>query len=167
VPSACKSQITLDEEISLPELHLPSLVWLQNIAHWKPGVVIPAFCFLNFIKTHILSGAGKSIKVTNVFILYRSRKYCSLIWGLYRNTQGVLHECLVVPTQWNCYHLSCEQKLSGTAGIVANHEALGKDIHFCKDSLGYKRVHLFLMELNTHSATQGWLKVTSRLELTF
>jgi hypothetical protein len=42
VQSARKSPITLDEEISLPELHLPSLgaysvVWMQSIAHWKPG----------------------------------------------------------------------------------------------------------------------------------
>jgi hypothetical protein len=36
-----------------------------------------------------------------------------------------------------------EQKLSGTPEIVENHEALGKDIHFHKDSVGYKRVHIF------------------------
>jgi hypothetical protein len=43
VQSDRKSPVTLDEEISLPELHLPSLgayslVGMQNIAHWKPGV---------------------------------------------------------------------------------------------------------------------------------
>jgi hypothetical protein len=45
---------------------------------------------------------------------------------------------------------------------VENYEALRRDIHFRKDSLGCKRVHLFLMELNTHSVTQGcdskWLQ---------
>jgi hypothetical protein len=60
VQSASKSQITLNEEVSLWELHLPSLcayslVWMQNIAHWKPGVVIPGFCFAIFIKRHKLS----------------------------------------------------------------------------------------------------------------
>jgi hypothetical protein len=42
VQLARKCPITLNEEISLTELHLPSLsayslVWMQNIAHWKPG----------------------------------------------------------------------------------------------------------------------------------
>jgi hypothetical protein len=42
VQSARKSQIRLNEEISLPELCLPSLgayslLWRQNIAHWIPG----------------------------------------------------------------------------------------------------------------------------------
>jgi hypothetical protein len=42
VQSARKSQITLNEKISLSELHLPSLgayslVWMQNIVHWRPG----------------------------------------------------------------------------------------------------------------------------------
>jgi hypothetical protein len=40
--SAWKRHIILNVEISLPELHLPSLsayslVWMQNIAHFKPG----------------------------------------------------------------------------------------------------------------------------------
>jgi hypothetical protein len=60
VQSSRKSQKTLNDEISLPELHLPSLgaysfVWMQNIANWEKGVVIPAFCFPNFIKTIKLS----------------------------------------------------------------------------------------------------------------
>jgi hypothetical protein len=50
----------LDEEISLPELHVPSfgaysLVWIQNIAHWKPGGCNSSLCFPNFIKTHKFS----------------------------------------------------------------------------------------------------------------
>jgi hypothetical protein len=58
--------------------------------------------------------------------------------------------------------------LSGTPEIVANHEVLRKDIHFHKDSVGYKRVQLFLMGLNTHSQCDSrlCLKVTSRLENT-
>jgi hypothetical protein len=65
--------------------------------------------------------------------------------------KGILHECLVLPSQWNCFHLSCEQKLSGTLEIVENHEALGKDIHFHKDPLGYKRVHIFSWTEHTQS----------------
>jgi hypothetical protein len=47
---------------------------------------------------------------------------------------------------------------------VENHEALGKDIHFCKDPLRYKRVHIFSWNwTHTVSATQGcaskWLQV--------
>jgi hypothetical protein len=60
VQSAWKSPITLDEEISLPELHLPSLdayslLRMQNITHWIPWVVIPGFYFPNFTKAHIFS----------------------------------------------------------------------------------------------------------------
>jgi hypothetical protein len=55
-----KSPITLDEEIALPKLHLPSLgayslVWMQNIAHCNPGGCNSSLCFPTFIKTHIYS----------------------------------------------------------------------------------------------------------------
>jgi hypothetical protein len=57
VLSARKTPFTLDEAISLPELHLPSCgsifpYMMQSIAHWGPGVMFPGFCVPNFIKTH-------------------------------------------------------------------------------------------------------------------
>jgi hypothetical protein len=42
-----------------------------------------------------------------------------------------------------------EQQLSGTPETVEHQEALGKNIHFCKDSFRDKTVHLSFMELNT------------------
>jgi hypothetical protein len=55
-----EGQKTLNEEISLPELHLPSMVHIPlcgcKIQHaGNQGVVIPGFCFPNFIKTHKFS----------------------------------------------------------------------------------------------------------------
>jgi hypothetical protein len=46
-------------------------------------------------------------------------------------------------------------------------EALGKEIHFCKDSLRDKKVHLSFMELNTESQSNSrlFLKVTSGVSL--
>jgi hypothetical protein len=79
VQSGGKTQITLKEEFSLPELQLPSLgeyslVFMQNIAHWKlrgcNSRLLASYLHQN---THILSEAGKNIKVTNVFILYQPR----------------------------------------------------------------------------------------------
>jgi hypothetical protein len=93
VQSARKSQVTLNEEISLPELHLPELhlpslgayflVWMQTIAHWKTGVCNSSLFFSSLHQnTEILSGTGKSIKVTNVFILCQPRNEFTLIQGV-------------------------------------------------------------------------------------
>jgi hypothetical protein len=68
---------------------------------------------------------------------------------LYCHIQGIVTECLVFPSQWNCYNFSSEWQLSETPTTMEYHEALGKDIHFCKDSLEDKTVHLSFMELNT------------------
>jgi hypothetical protein len=65
-------------------------------------------------------------------------------------TQGILKECLVLPTQRNGYHLSSEWQISETQEILKYHEALRKYIHFCKDSLRDNTVHLSFMELNTY-----------------
>jgi hypothetical protein len=62
---------------------------------------------------------------------------------------SILYECLLFSTQRNSYHLSSEQQLSGIPETVEHHEALGKDIHFLKDSLRDKTVHLSFMELST------------------
>jgi hypothetical protein len=68
----------------------------------------------------------------------------------------MLHERLVLPTQWNCYLLSCERKISGTPEIVENHEALGKDIHLSIDTLGTKEYNFSSWNwTHTVSATQG------------
>jgi hypothetical protein len=50
----------LNEEISLPELYLPSLglnslLWMQIKYTGNQGVLIPGFCFPNFIKTQKFS----------------------------------------------------------------------------------------------------------------
>jgi hypothetical protein len=70
VLSARKTPSTLDEAISLPELHLPSCGRIfpqvtQNTAHWEPGDCVSrllcSYLHQN-MQTHTL--AGKSLKVT-------------------------------------------------------------------------------------------------------
>jgi hypothetical protein len=98
-----------------------------------------------------------------------SKKLIHFDWEVHWHTQGILIECLVFPTQWNCYHLSSKWQLSGTPETLVYHEALRKDIHFYKDSLRDETVHLFFMELNTYSWSDSklFLKVTSQIQPNF
>jgi hypothetical protein len=76
--------------------------------------------------------------------------------------QGILHDCLILPTQWNCYHLSCEQLL-GTPEIVENHETMGNNMHFHEDPLGHKTVHIFSWNW-THKITVTLVCASRRLQ---
>jgi hypothetical protein len=99
VVSAMKSQITLKEEISLLEIHLPtlcaySLVWMQNIAHWKPGFVIPGFWIPNFLKTHIVSLGVARHQSDQCIHFISTKKFMHFdLWSIDYHI-CILHECL-------------------------------------------------------------------------
>jgi hypothetical protein len=48
----------------------------------------------------------------------------TLIQEIQWHTQHIVKECLVVPSQWSCYHPCSECQPSGTSGIMEYHEAL-------------------------------------------
>jgi hypothetical protein len=126
--------------MSLPEVHLPSLgaynlVWMQNIAHWKPGGVIPGFCFSNFIKTQ------KSIH------LMSCKKLMQFDLRTIEEHTGCIPWILRTPYSVKLFSSLLLTEAFRKPEFVENHEAPRKDIHFCKDSLGYKRVHIS----HTHS----------------
>jgi hypothetical protein len=153
---------------SLPELHLPSCGRIFPYVDAKystlgtRGLLFQAFVFLT------------SSKHTNPHWLVEPQsdqknwlhvaKEINSLWP--EKYTIMINDCLVFPTQWNCYHLSSEWQLSGTPESVEYHEALGKDIHFSKDSLGDKTLQLSFMELNTYSwsSSRLLLKGTSGIQ---
>jgi hypothetical protein len=98
-----------------------------------------------------------------------TKKFIHFDWEVQWHTQGILIECLVFPTQRNCYHLSSELQISGTPETAEHHKALRKDIHFSKKSLRDKTAHLSYMELNTYSWSESslFLKVSLGIQLNF
>jgi hypothetical protein len=94
--------------------------------------------------------AGKSLKMTTRTHFMRKKKLVPFDWEEHQNS-GYSQWMLSVPYSGKLCHLSSEWLLSGTPETLEYHEALGKDIHFCKDSLRDKTVHFSFMELNTYS----------------
>jgi hypothetical protein len=105
------------------------------------------------MQTHTLA---RSSKWPHEFTSYQQRNYIILIWKIHRHTQVIAKECLLFPSQWNCYQLLREWQVSGTPETMAYHETLRKEC-FCKGSMRDNTVHLSFMELKTKvRATQGW-----------
>jgi hypothetical protein len=109
--------------------------------------------------------ADKSLKMTTWIHFMSKKKLIHFDWEDHLHTQDILNECLVFPTQWNCYHQSSEQQLSGTSETLQYHEALRKDIHFCKDSLRDKTVNLSFMEVNIYNWSDSSLFLQGTLQI--
>jgi hypothetical protein len=171
VQSARNSQIILNEEISVPEVHLPSfgaysLVWMQNIAHWKLSFVIPIFCFPNFIKAHIFSqGLARASKWTNYPFYYNQE-----INALWSKDYRVTHRVYFMNVYYSLF--SEIVTISPVNGSFQEHEKFGKPWStlkghaFLQRFSGVQKSPHFLMELNTHSQHDSslFLKVTSDMK---
>jgi hypothetical protein len=155
VKSSRKTPLTLDEAKFLSELHLPSCGRVWPHVDTKCHTVRTRVCYFWLLcselqqKMQMHTLASKTLKVTNEFTSSWQRNYFTLIWEIHRHTQAIPKECLGFSSQWNCYHISGEWKVSGTPQTVEKHETLRKDIHFCKGSLRDNTEHFSFMELKT------------------
>jgi hypothetical protein len=134
------------------------LMWTQNVPQWEQGVVIPGFCVPNFNKTrkhtHWLARASKW---PHEFTSCQQRNYINLIWEIHRHTQAIAKECLIFPSQWNCYQLSKNDRFQEHQKLWNRMNHSGKTFISAKVFRGTKQYTFHSWNWRQKvRATQGW-----------
>jgi hypothetical protein len=92
-----------------------SLVWTQNVTQWEPGLLFHASEFLTSTK-HTNAHTGRQKPQGDHMNSLPVDKEITSLWSEKHTgtntcySQGMLR----IPYQWNCYHRSIEQYISGT-----------------------------------------------------